>query len=375
MPIERFAIIDSTLREGEQFAKANFSTGQKVEIALALDDFGVEYLELISPCASRGSYRDVKIIAGLNLRAKTLTHVRCLMEDARCAVETGVSGIDILFGTSPLLREFSHGKTVDQIIESAAEVITYIQEQGVEVRFSSEDSFRSDEEDLIRIYEAVDRLGVNRVGIADTVGVATPRQVYTLVSEIRRQVSCDIEFHGHNDAGCAIANSFSALEAGATHIDTTVLGIGERNGITPLGGFLARLYTIDRNLVTKYRLEDLPRLDRMVASMAGISIPFNNAITGGAAFTHKAGIHTKAMLNNPECYEIIDPADFGLERSIEIGHKLTGHHAVAHRASQLGLHFGEIELRAVTAEIKRLADAGPLPPEHLDHLLRNWVTA
>jgi homocitrate synthase len=188
-------------------------------------------------------------------------------------------------------------------------------------------------------------------------------------------VRCDIEFHGHNDAGCAVANSFEAIEAGATYVDTTVLGIGERNGITPLGGFLARLYTVDRELLRKYRLADLPRLDRMVASMVGIDIPFNNFITGDTCFTHKAGIHTKAMLNNPECYEIIDPADFGLERSIAVGHKLTGRHAVAHRASQLGLRFGEVELREVTEEIKRLADAGPLSERQLDHLLRERLTA
>lgn len=375
MPVDQFAIIDSTLREGEQFAKANFSTGQKVEIALALDDFGVEYIELVSPSASPNSFRDARIIAGLNLKLKVLTHTRCHLEDAKLAVETGVSGIDILFGTSSILREFSHGKDIEYIIESARKVVTYIQSQGVEVRFSSEDSFRSDEADLLRIYQAVDQLGVNRVGIADTVGVATPRQVFALTSEIRHHVRCDIEFHGHNDAGCAIANSFEALEAGATHIDTTVLGIGERNGITPLGGFLARMYTVDRALVSKYRLTDLPRLDRMVARMIGIDIPFNNYITGEAAFNHKAGIHTKAMLNNPECYEIIDPADFGLERSIQVGHKLTGHHAVAHRASQLGLHFGEIELREVTAEIKRMADTGALSPAELDHLLRDRLTA
>jgi homocitrate synthase len=375
VPIDRFAIIDSTLREGEQFAKTNFSTGQKVEIALALDEFGIEYIELVSPSASPNSCRDAKIIAALPLKAKVLTHTRCHMEDAKLAVETGVSGIDILFGTSSLLREFSHGKDIDAIIESAQEVVSYIQSQGIEVRFSSEDSFRSDERDLIRIYTAVDKLGVNRVGIADTVGVATPRQVFALTSEVRHRVSCDIEFHGHNDAGCAVANSFEALDAGATHIDTTVLGIGERNGITPLGGFLARMYTVDRGLVSKYKLTELPRLDRMVAEMIGIEIPFNNYITGETAFNHKAGIHTKAMLNNPECYEIIDPADFGLERSILVGHKLTGKHAVAHRASQLGLRFGELELREVTDEIKRLADGGQLSPEQLDLLLRDRLTA
>jgi len=375
VPIDRFAIIDSTLREGEQFAKASFSTGQKVEIALALDDFGVDYIELTSPSASPGSERDARIISSLGLKAKILTHTRCAMEDARLAVDTGVDGVDILFGTSSFLRDFSHGKNVDQIIDAASEVIAFIRSKGIEVRFSSEDSFRSEEADLLRIYQAVDAMGVDRVGIADTVGVATPRQVFALASEIRHHVSCDIEFHGHNDTGCAIANSFAALEAGATHIDTTVLGIGERNGITPLGGLLARLYTVNRELISRYQLGNLMRLDQLVASMAGIEIPFNNYITGEAAFTHKAGIHTKAMLNNSECYEIIEPADFGLERTIAVGHKLTGRHAVAHRASQLGLHFGEIELRDVTAEIKRMADSGPLSEDVLDSLLRDRLTA
>jgi homocitrate synthase len=373
--IERFAIIESTLREGEQFAKSNFSTGQKVELALALDEFGIEYAELTSPCASPGSERDARIIARLPITMKVLTHVRCDMEDARVAVDTGVSGVDILFGTSSLLREFSHGKSIAQIIESASKVIEFVKSQGVEVRFSSEDSFRSQENDLLEVYRAVDGFGVNRVGIADTVGVATPRQVYALVAEVRHLVSCDIEFHGHNDAGCAVANAYSALEAGATHIDTTVIGIGERNGITPLGGLLARLYTLDRSLVEKYRLTELPRIDKMVAGMVGVEVPFNNYITGEFAFNHKAGIHTKAMLNNPETYEIIDPADFGLERTIDIGHKLTGRHAVAYRASSLGLHFGEVELRDLTAEIKRLSDRGPLPMHEVDDLLRRWVTA
>src|SRR5207245_7635780 len=144
--------------------------------------------------------------------------------------------------------------------------------------------------------EAVDKMGVNRVGVADTVGIATPRQCYALAVELRHHVSCDIEFHGHNDAGCAIANSYSILECGATHIDTTVLGIGERNGITPLGGLIARLYMLDRErIIRKYRLDRLYDIDHMVAEMVGISVPFNNYITGPTAFTHKAGIHTKAV--------------------------------------------------------------------------------
>jgi len=374
MPLDRFYIIESTLREGEQFVGANFTPEQKVEIAHALDDFGVEYIEVTTPAASPQSYADCKRIAGLGLKAKVLTHTRCKLEDARLALDTGVDGIDVLFGTSSLLRQFSHGKSIDEVVEEAVSVISYIREQGVEVRFSSEDSFRSEREDLFRVYEAVDGIGVDRVGIADTVGIATPHQVYDLVSALRQLVHADIEFHGHNDTGCAIANSFAALEAGATHVDTSVLGIGERNGITPLGGFIARMYSVNRDLIVeKYDLPRLRELEGLVASIVGVSVPFNNYITGITAFTHKAGIHAKAVLNRPETYEILNPADFGLTRYISIAHRLTGWNAVKARAEQLGLDMTDEQVKAVTRHIKALADEKPLALPDVDDLLRRWV--
>ena len=376
MPVERFAIIDSTLREGEQFSSAHFTTDQKVVVAKALDAFGVEYIEVTSPVASPQSFDDCKTIAALPLKAKVLTHVRCHMDDARVAVETCVDGIDILFGTSSFLREFSHGKSVDEIIAQAGEVITFIKDHGKEVRFSSEDSFRSTEGDLLRVYQAVDSMGVDRVGIADTVGIATPRQCYALAHELRRKVSCDIEFHGHNDTGCAIANSYSVLEGGATHIDTSILGIGERNGITPLGGFIARMYADDPAAIKrKYDLPRLRELDELVASMVGIDVPFDEYVTGKFAFHHKAGMHTKAIYLNPNSYEILDPADFGLERTINIAHRLTGYNAVGRRAQELGLQFGKDDLREVTKRIKAMADAGPLSMDQLDQILRGYVVA
>ena len=376
MPIGRFAIIDSTLREGEQFSNAHFTTADKIAIAQLLDEFGVEYIELTSPVASPQSFEDCKTIAALPLKAKVLTHIRCHMDDARVAVQTCVDGIDILFGTSSILREFSHGKGVDQIIAEAREVISFIKEHGKEVRFSSEDSFRSTEGDLLRVYTAVAAMGVDRIGVADTVGIATPRQCYALAVELRHHVECDIEFHGHNDTGCAIANSHSILEGGATHIDTSVLGIGERNGITPLGGFVARMYVDDPAAIrAKYDLRKLSELDELVASMVKIEIPYNNFVTGKYAFHHKAGMHTKAIYINPNSYEILDPADFGLERTMNIAHRLTGHNAVGRRAQELGLEFGKDELRAITRKIKTLADAGPLSMDQLDSLLREWVVA
>jgi len=376
MSLENFAIIESTLREGEQFAGANFTPDQKVRIATALDEFGVEMIELSSPLASPQSEADVRMIVGLNLNAKILTHIRCNKEDAARALDTGVDGLDVVIGTSPALRKYSHGKTIDEIIDVAREVLTYIRAQAPNIilRFSTEDSFRSNEADLLRVYLAVAELGVvNRLGTADTVGIATPVQVNQLVAMLRRLTHLDVEFHGHNDSGCAIANAFEALDAGATHIDTTVLGIGERNGITPLGGLIARMYMINRELICrKYRLERLYDLDHMVAEMVGITVPFNNYITGSTAFTHKAGIHTKAVLAAPETYESINPDDFGLHRSVQIGHRLTGWNAVRNRAQELGLSLTDAQIKRATQQIKTMADQRPLDTDDVDNLLRTW---
>jgi homocitrate synthase len=377
MSLDSYSIIDSTLREGEQFINANFSTEQKIRIAHALDEFGVECLELTSPCASPGSAADAYTIAHLGLNARVLTHIRCHREDAARALETGVQGIDLVIGTSSTLRTFSLGKSIDEIIDLSSDVLTWLRSQSpdITIRFSTEDSFRSEEAELLRVYLAVDKLGVvNRLGIADTVGIATPSQVLRLVSTLRRLTSADIEFHGHNDAGCAIANAYAALEGGATHVDTTVLGIGERNGITSLGGLVARMYTQNRAVAQqKYRLDTLRALEMMVAEMVDIEVPFNNPITGYCAFTHKAGIHAKAILNKPETYEALNPVDFGLTRYVSIAHRLTGWNAVKSRADQLGLSLSTEQIKALTQHIKALADEKPLNLENVDELLRLWA--
>lgn len=242
-----------------------------------------------------------------------------------------------------------------------------------EARFSTEDLFRSDHEDLVRIYRAIDRAGTDRVGLADTVGVATPSQVYDLVSLVRRNVGCDIEFHAHDDTGCAVANALAALEAGATHIDTTILGVGERNGIVPLSSMMARLHTLQPELVDHYRLEMLPELDAMLADILGIAVPFNAAVTAPTAFHHKAGMHTKAVLADPGAYEVLDPARFGRERSILAGHRLAGRHAIGDRASALGVLLNDERLRGLTAEVKRRGDDGPLDGATLDALIVSWA--
>jgi homocitrate synthase len=373
MPFEHYSIIESTLREGEQFSTAMFTTAQKLEIAGLLDQFGVEMIEMTSPCASPQSAADIRAVVGLGLKSRILTHIRCKREDAIQALELGVHGVDVVIGTSPQLMQHSHGKSINQVIESAGEVLSFIREQAPEVilRFSTEDSFRSKEADLLRVYLAVAGLGlVDRLGVADTVGVALPSQVSYLVNQLVRLTGLDIEFHGHNDSGCAIANACAALESGATHIDTTILGIGERNGITPLGGLIARLYTINRSYVRKYNLRLLPELDQLIAQTCHIEIPFSNYITGASAFIHKAGIHAKAVLADPSTYEAINPDDFGISREIAIGHRLTGWNAVRSRALSLGLALDDASLQEVTRVIKARADVEPMSMVEIDALLR-----
>lgn len=372
MPFDHFHIIESTLREGEQFSTATFTTAQKLEIAALLDEFGVEMIEMTTPCASPQSEADIRALVGAGLKARVLTHIRCHKDDALRALDTGVHGLDIVIGTSPQLMQHSHGKSIRQIIDLAAEVLSFVREQAPDImlRFSTEDSFRSRETDLLRVYLAVAELGVvNRLGVADTVGVAMPLQVYNMVHQLVRLTGLDVEFHGHNDSGCAIANACMALEAGATHVDTTVLGIGERNGITPLGGLIARLYTLNRQYVAKYNLPLLARIDHLIADICGLEIPFNNYITGSSAFIHKAGIHAKAVLADPSTYEVLQPQDFGLAREVAIGHRLTGWNAIQARSLSLGLNLDESTLRAITQDVKQQADIRPLALHEIDGML------
>ncbi|KAL8775201.1 MAG: hypothetical protein Q9194_003802 [Teloschistes cf. exilis] len=359
-------IIESTLREGEQFANAFFDTETKIKIARMLDDFGVDYIELTSPAASEQSRKDIEAICKLGLKAKVLTHVRCHMGDAKLAVETGVDGLDLVIGTSELLRQHSHGKGMSQILTTAIEVINYVKSKGLEVRFSSEDSFRSDLVDLLSLYKAVDAIGVNRVGIADTVGCATPRQVYDLIRTLRGVVGCDIETHFHNDTGCAIANAFVALEAGATHVDTSVLGIGERNGITPLGGLMARMIVSDHDYVTgKYKLHKLKEIEDFVAANVQVNVPFNNPVTGVCAL---------AILANPSTYEIINPADFGMSRYVHFTSRLTGWNAIKSRVEQLGLTMNDEQVKSLTSKIKAMADVRILTMDDTDTIIRSFAS-
>lgn len=370
-----FSILDTTLREGEQFAKSFFRPEDRVALAKQLDAFGVEYIEVSSPVVSARAGDDIRALAALGLRAKIMAHCRCDMAEVEAALECGAQGINLYQGSSALLCQNSHRRTLDEVIESAVTIIRALKARGVFVRFSAEDAFRTDLADLVRVYDAVTAAGVDRIGLPDTVGIATPTQVYERARFFRERYGVEIEFHGHNDTGCAIANALAALEGGATCIDTTVLGIGERNGIVSLSGLIARLYSLDRAYVERYRLPQLPRLDAFVSDLVGVPIPFNAPITGPTAFTHKAGVHTNAVLRQPRTYEILDPSDFGLRRHIEVASRITGKAAIRHRAEELGIVLDGASLREITRRLKSLADERPVSLADVDQLITTFRTA
>ncbi len=366
-------ILDSTLREGEQFSGAFFTPEQRITIARMLDAIGVSSIEVPSPIVSPEMCRSIQQLCELHLRANIIAHVRCAESDVRAALDTSVSGLNLFYGASPELRTYSHGRRVEQMIAEAVPLIRHIRAAGRYVRFSAEDAFRSDIIDLLMIFDAVVEAGVQRIGLPDTVGIATPRQVEQLVSLCaERYPHVGIEFHGHNDTGCAIANTVAAMEAGADCLDVTVLGIGERNGIASLSGLIAQLYIHHPEQLTHYDLTQLATLDTYVAQCLNLTIPFNTPITAPGAFTHRAGIHTKAVLNHPRAYEILNPLDFGLARHVDLGSRFTGRYAVGHRAATLGLHLNTDEIRRLTLALKERAEQSPLSIEAVDAFIHQW---
>src|SRR6266436_6727684 len=367
------AILDSTLREGEQFAGAFFNLEQRLAIAHQLDAIGVTFIEIPSPGISAETRRTAHALCELGLRAHIVAHVRCVEADIQAALDTPVFGLNLFYGTSAELRTFSHGRRIDQILADTVPLIRRICAAGRYVRFSAEDAFRSDLVDLLTVFDAIVEAGVQRIGLPDTVGIATPRQVEQLVRLCTERYSqVGIEFHGHNDTGCALANTFAALEAGADCLDVTVMGIGERNGIASLSGLIAQLYIHHPELLEAYDLRQLAPLDNFVSKCLNLPIPFNMPITAPGAFTHRAGVHTKAVLRNPRSYEVLTPSDFGLMRHIDVGSRFTGRHAVGHRAAMLGLCLSKNEISHLTQALRARAENGSLNQEEVNAFIHAW---
>jgi homocitrate synthase len=356
-------VVDSTLREGEQFAQAQFNPEDRIRLALALDAFGVDELELPSPAVGPAAAAEVAAIMGLRLRAAVRVHVRCHPGDIEAALAAGANGLHLYLGTSPA-RVASRASSWPRLAQEIRDSVGLARSSGAFVRFSAEDAFRTPLRRLFAAFDVAVEAGAQRLGVPDTVGVGTPELVARMVRRVAaRYPGISQEFHGHNDTGCAVANSVAAWRAGAECLDVTVLGIGERVGITSLSGLMARLYTLAPASVSRYQLAQLPQLDAQVAGLAGIAIPFNQPLTGEHAFTHVAGVHTHAVLQDPVTYEAIDPAVVGRSRVISVGSRLTGRHAVADFAARLlGSEIESREVHTATVALRAAAATGRLGP-------------
>jgi 2-isopropylmalate synthase len=300
-------ILDSTLREGEQTPGVTFSVKEKLEIANLLDDFGIDIIEAGHPRVSYDIYRGVKEISNEGYNADILAHCRAINEDIDIARSCDVDWIGIFFSVSNRRLEEQFRLNIDKAIDLVTRAVEYAKFYGLKVRYTPEDAVRTDYSSLLKISRAAVEVGVDRISIADTVGAMTPRKMFDLFKRLKTDLKIKLNVHCHNDLGMATANSIAAYEAGASTIDVSVNGLGERVGIAPLSEVCVALHCLF-NTKNKWKLDMLPKISQVVSQASGLFIPPNTPIIGENAFLHNAGLHVAAVINNPSFYEVF-PAE------------------------------------------------------------------
>ena len=346
----KIQILDSTLREGEQTPGVSFTSEQKVAIAKRLDVFGVDFIELGHPAVSPDVYEAVEVLNDLDLNAIKMAHGRAVKSDINDAVAIGVPWMGIFFGTSPLSLKHKFNVTKFEALKRIESTVKYGKDKELKLRFTAEDASRTDIDFLIQVGQLVQNAGADRFSLADTVGCLTPTKTKKLVGRIVSEIDLPVHVHCHNDFGMATANALSALEAGAQCVDVTVNGLGERCGLPTLAEVtvaLNELHKVDHN----WNLELLPELSELVGSFTNLESKFNRPIVGRNAFTHKAGLHVKAVAENPRSYEAISPESVYRNRRFIID-KYTGSSALKNKFEQLGITLSRKELDIVLKKIK-----------------------
>jgi len=327
--MNRVKILDTTLREGEQTPGVSFTLEQKLGIAHMLDDFGVDYIEVGHPAVSDDIHEAVRRLASENLDAKILAHSRCMRSDIDHALDCGVEWVGMFFCVSDKSLEQRFRKSKDEAVRLIQDSVEYAKDHGLSVRYTLEDTVRSDFDTTVRVgREAIDA-GADRLCIADTTGAMTPTKMLDFVRRFREQLpGIEIETHCHNDLGLAVANSLAGVEAGASVVATCVNGLGERAGITSLAEVCSALHFI-YNVENNWNLKLLPTLSNLVESFSGIRKSPQAPITGETAFTHNAGLHVSAVIQDPTHYENIQAEDVGRERKIAVS-KFSGRNSLEH---------------------------------------------
>ena len=326
---KKIRILDSTLREGEQHPGISFTVKQRIQIAWMLDSFGVDQIE-ISPVVSSDHAEATKTIIRQGLRADIVAHVRAIKSDVDVAISCGATWVATYIGISDIHLSAKLKITREEAKIRALEVVDYIKSHGLKARFTMEDASRTDPNFLIDMCREVNRLGIERISIPDTVGILRPAGMHNLVKMVRENIDLSkssLDVHCHNDIGLALANALAGCDAGADQIHTTIEGLGERTGIPTLAETAVALTLIYKSN-NDLRLHMLKDLSKTISQYTGLIVPASKPVVGDSAYKHKAGTHLAAILRNPSAYEILEPKIVGNRRKIVFG-ELAGKNGAA----------------------------------------------
>jgi 2-isopropylmalate synthase len=363
---DRVLIFDTTLRDGEQSPGCSMTQPEKLRVARALAELNVDVIEAGFPAASRGDWEAVNAVAREIQGPAIAGLARCTREDielaARALEPAPRHRIHVFLATSAIHRQYKLNMAQEEILRRAVEGVRIAREYCDDVEFSPEDASRTELDFLAQVVQAVIEAGATTINIPDTVGYTVPDEFGELFRYLRKHVrgidAVTLSVHCHDDLGMAVANSLTAVVAGARQIECTINGIGERAGNCSLEEVVMALATRSAffNLKTGVNTSRLYPTSRLVSSITGMPIPRNKAVVGENAFAHESGIHQHGMLKHRSTYEIMLPSDVGLPRSHLVLGKHSGRHAFRDRVKQLGFQLDEAELNRVFEEFKALAD-------------------
>ena len=359
-------IFDTTLRDGEQVPGCKLDEVSKLQIAKRLDQLGVDIIEAGFPISSPGDFKAVVSISEIveNARVCGLTRAvkkdidvaaEALQEAKRPRIHTGIGTSD-----SHILHKFN--STREKVLERAFKAVKHAKSYVEDVEFYAEDAGRTDNEFLARVCEAVIEAGATVLNIPDTTGYCLPEQYGSKIKYLKEHVKgiekATLSCHCHNDLGLATANSIAGVINGARQIECTINGVGERAGNTSLEEVVMVLRQHSHlGLDTNINATLLNDTSQMVSESMGMPVQPNKAIVGANAFAHSSGIHQDGVIKKRETYEIIDPADVGVDQSAIILTARSGRAALAYRAKNLGFELNKKQLDKVYLEFLKVADA------------------
>jgi 2-isopropylmalate synthase len=365
--MEKIIIFDTTLRDGEQAPGASLNPVEKLEIAHALAELGVDVMEAGFPISSKGDLASVKQIAKSIKGPVICGLARAIKKDIDAAYE-GVKfsrrpRIHVFLATSKIHMQYKLKKAEEEILRLAIESVRYAKKFCQDVEFSPEDATRSDRQFLFKVVESVIKEGATTVNIPDTVGYALHVEYGSLIKDIKENVpninKAIISVHCHNDLGLAVANSLEAIKSGASQVECTINGIGERAGNASMEEIVMAIRTrkdIFADVQTQIKTNQIYKISRLVSKLTGFVVAPNKAVVGGNAFRHESGIHQDGVLKERSTYEIIKPEDVGFTGKAIVLGKHSGRHALAERLKELGFKLTLAELDKVNERFKALAD-------------------